>query len=111
MLFAKLYGMLPDIYEQNAEKVRELLRPLGWTLRVINRRGKKFAYAHRRLSREVIEEQYLATLDDLVLTRIAALAESSTPKMRTELKTGLCYERLNRTKSLVVCGCLSSAGK
>ncbi len=99
------------MYEPNAEKVRELLKPLGWTLRVRNRRDKKFAYAHRRLSREVIEEQYLAALDDKVLTRIAALAESSTPKLRTELKTGLCYERLNRTKSLVVCGSLSSTGK
>ena len=103
--------MLPDIYEPNAEKVRELLKPLGWTLRVRNRRGKMFVYAYRRLSREVIEEQYLAPLDDKTLTRIAALAESSTPKMRTELKKELCYERLNRTKSLVVCGPLSSAGK
>ncbi len=103
--------MLPDIYEQNAEKVRELLRPLGWTLRVINRRDKKFAYAHRRLSREVNEERYLAPLDDKTLTRIAVLAESSTPKMRTDLKKELCYEHFNRVKSLVVCGSLSSAGK
>ena len=69
-------GMLPNQYAAHAATARAALQPRGWTLHIRTRRARKFAYAARRLSRGVVEERYLAPLDDLA--KILALGATLT---------------------------------
>jgi hypothetical protein len=67
---------LTSIDEQRAAIIRELLPLLGWRLRVKTwSNGKQYAYACRRVSREVGEWRYLGPLADIdrIVSHIALL--------------------------------------